>query len=306
MGRRTSSSLLQLRGQLVAGLLRLIGKLPLPWLQALGRGLGVLLWWLPNKTRRITLINLGLCLPELSEASRERLCQQNLKQTATGLLELPWVWGHPQATLSKIHAVQNGDALRETLAAGRPAIILAPHLGNWEVLNYWLSEQFDFHAIWLPSGMDALDKLIREGREHFKTTTHPATARGVATLVRALRQHEGHHASLSGILPDQVPDRRSGRFVPFFGQPAATGTLPVKLLHQTGARGFMAFACRNRTGEFEIRLRDPDEGIYEQDLETALAALNRSIEALVMEAPDQYLWSYQRFRRRPPGGSKPY
>ena len=306
MGRQTSSSLLQLRGYLAAGLLRLVGKLPLNWLQALGRGLGVLLWWLPNKSRRITLINLRLCLPQLSDASRERLCQQNLKQTATGLLELPWVWSHPQATLSHVQAVQNGDALRDTLAAGRPAIILAPHLGNWEVLNFWLSEQFDFHAVWLPSGMDALDALIREGREQFRATLHPATARGVASLVRALRDHKGEFASLSGILPDQVPDRRSGQFAPFFGQPAATGTLPVKLIKQTGARAFMAFAMRLPDGNFEIRLRDPEDGVYDDDLDQALPALNRSIEKLVMEAPDQYLWSYQRFRRKSPEGDRPY
>ena len=128
----------------------------------------------------------------------------------------------------------------------------------------------------------------------------------MVSLVRALKQHDGDMASLSAILPDQVPDRRSGRFAPFFGQPAATGTLPVKLLQQSGARAFMAFAKRTGDGQFEIRLRDPDERIYDADVDTALEGMNASIEALIMEAPAQYLWTYQRFRRVPEGEEKPY
>lgn len=306
MGKQTSDNAHPLRGRLLATLIRTIGALPLSWLHALGRLVGSLLYRLPNRARHVTRTNLQLCLPNMESDAREQLCRQSLQQTASGMLELAWVWRHPDEALACIRAVHNDDALRATLANGQSAIILAPHLGNWEVLNFWLSKNFDLHAMFLPSGMAALDTLIRESREHFGSTMHPATAKGVVTLVRALKKHDGNTARLSAILPDQVPDRRSGRFAPFFGQPAATGTLPVKLLQQTGARAFMAFACRTTTGEFEIILREPDAALYSEDMDAALAALNRSIEALIMEAPAQYLWNYQRFRRVPPGGSKPY
>lgn len=306
METENTASARRLRGRLLAALIRLAGALPLAWLHALGRALGTLLHGLPNRARHITRVNLQLCLPGMNSADRRALCRQSLQQTASGALELAWVWRHPDEAVARIRNAQNEEALRDTLASGQSALILAPHLGNWEVLNFWLSKHFDLHAMFLPSGLDALDTLIRESREHFGSTMHPATAKGVVTLVRALKKHDGNTASLSAILPDQVPDRRSGRFAPFFGQPAATGTLPVKLLQQTGARAFMAFACRTADGGFEIRLREPDADLYSEDLDVALAALNRSIETLILEAPEQYLWNYQRFRRVPEGGRKPY
>ncbi|MDF1821701.1 MAG: lysophospholipid acyltransferase family protein [Alcanivoracaceae bacterium] len=306
MGRHTSDSSRHLRGTLVTALLRALGRLPYPLGRRLGLLLGALLWWLPNKGKRVARVNLQMCLPQLSDASQQRLCQHVLKENVAGMIELAWVWQHPQQALARVAAVENGEQLRETLASGRPALILAPHIGCWEVLNFWLSQHFPMHAMFNPSGLPALDDLIRAGREQFGTVLHPATARGVVSLVRALKQHDGDMASLSAILPDQVPDRRSGRFAPFFGQPAATGTLPVKLLQQSGARAFMAFAKRTGDGQFEIRLRDPDERIYDADVDTALAGLNASIEALIMEAPAQYLWTYQRFRRVPEGEKKPY
>ena len=52
-----------------------------------------------------------------------------------------------------------------------------------------------------------------------------------------------------------------------------------------------------------MRPADPD--IHDEDLDHALKAMNRSIEALILEDPSQYLWSYKRFRRQPPGGTLP-
>lgn len=306
MGRHTSDKARHLRGTVVATILRVIGRLPYGLGRRLGLLLGTLLWWLPNKGKRVALVNLELCLPQLSDASRQRLCQHVLKENMASMLELAWVWQHPQQALDKITAVENGDTLRDTLASGRPALILAPHLGCWELLNFWLSAHFPMHAMFNPSGLPAVDALVLQGREQLGSVLHPATARGVVSLVRALKQHDSELAPVSAILPDQVPDRRSGRFAPFFGQQAATGTLPVKLLQQSGARAFMAFAKRTDDGQFEIRLRDPDERIYDNDIDTALAGMNASIEALIMEAPAQYLWTYQRFRRVPEGEKKPY
>src|SRR5690606_8134852 len=124
--------------------------------------------------------------------------------------------------------------LREAVDAGQPVLILAPHIGCWEVLNFWLARDFPLHVMFAPSGMAEVDDLIKRGREHFGSTMYPASARGVAGLVRAMRK-----GAMTAILPDQVADRRSGRFAPFFGQPAYTGTLSCKLVQQTGARVFM-------------------------------------------------------------------
>jgi KDO2-lipid IV(A) lauroyltransferase len=118
--------------------------------------------------------------------------------------------------------------------------------------------------------------------------------------VRALKG-----GAITAILPDQVPDRRSGRFAPFFGHPALTGTLSCKLIQQSGAQVFMATALRLPGVQgYRICFREPDADIYSEDLDTSLAALNQSVEALIREAPEQYLWSYRRFRRVPPGQTK--
>ncbi|HAB07660.1 MAG TPA: lipid A biosynthesis acyltransferase [Alcanivorax sp.] len=300
MGRRTNPYIQTLKGRAAVGALRLLGLLPFRLNRALATALGGLLARLSTEAREVTRINLSLCLPD--HPDREALVRESLVESVKNTFEIARFWSKPEDGLQRVVSEQGDGPLREAVANKEPILILAPHLGCWEVLNFWLAREFGLHAMFAPSGLPELDALVKQGREHFGTTMYPATARGVAGLVRAMRK-----GALTAILPDQVADRRSGRFAPFFGQPAYTGTLSCKLVKQTNARVFMAWARRLPGDEgFEIRVRPADPDIHDEDLDHALRAMNRSIEALILEDPSQYLWSYKRFRRQPPGGTLPY
>ena len=300
MGRRTNPYIQTLKGRAAVGALRLLGLLPFRLNRALATALGGLLARLSTEAREVTRINLSLCLPD--HPDREALVRESLVESVKNTFEIARFWSKPEDGLQRVVSEQGDGPLREAVANKEPILILAPHLGCWEVLNFWLAREFGLHAMFAPSGLPELDALVKQGREHFGTTMYPATARGVAGLVRAMRK-----GALTAILPDQVADRRSGRFAPFFGQPAYTGTLSCKLVKQTNARVFMAWARRLPGDEgFEIRVRPADPDIHDEDLDHALRAMNRSIEAVILEEPAQYLWSYKRFRRQPPGGTLPY
>lgn len=301
MGSKTSQSTQQLRGRLATGVLRLMALLPL-WLnRTVGYLVGTLLWHLRSGSRRITEINLALCFPNLDNRQRAELTKRSLLETGKGMAELGWIWHHPAQSLALTQT--ENPVFNSALKEGKSIIVLAPHLGCWEALNFWLAEQVPMHAMFLPSGIERLDQLIRSSRGSFGSTMHPASARGVATLVRALKK--GH--SVTAILPDQVADRRSGRFADFYQYPAWTGTLSSKLIQQTGAIVFMGFAKRlpGSTG-YEVILQPAPNDIYSEDIDTSLKALNRAIEKLINTAPEQYLWSYKRFRRTTEGQPKPY
>lgn len=302
MGRKTHPRVQRVKGQIAIIALRLLGALPFAINRALATVIGVLLARLPTQALKVSKTNLALCYPALSEAELTRLARQSLVESVKNTFEIALFWRHPGQGLQRIVAVDGDAPLRQAVQDGRPIMILAPHLGCWEVLNFWLATEFGLHAMFAPSGLPEVDDLVRSGREHFGSTMYPTTARGVAGLVRAMKK-----GALTALLPDQVPDRRSGRHVPFYGQPAYTGTLACKLIRQTQAITFMAWARRlPGTQGYEIRVRPADASVADDDLDTALTAMNHSIENLINESPSQYLWSYKRFRRPPSGVDTPY
>ena len=284
-------------------LLRALSLLPWSWLDALGRLVGRLLWLLPTRARAITEINLARCLPELNAAERERLARASLLDFGQTALEIVKIWFTPAArVVETIVAVEGEDALRGAIADGRGVIVLGPHHGNWEMLGLYLGHCHGLTTMYLPARDPAIDRVICEARVRGGTGIAPATSGGVRTVLKILKR-----GGLIGLLPDQVPKEAGAEFAPFFGHPALTMTLVSNLVQKTGARVFFGCAFREPDGNgFRIVFRDPDPELYGADLAQSLAALNRGVETLVRERPQQYQWEYKRFKVQPKGQPRIY
>src|SRR5690606_13249936 len=94
-------------------------------------------------------------------------------------------------------------------------------------------------------------------------------------------------------------------FAPFFGVPAATITATHQFARLTGC-AVVPFFHRREGGDYVLRLGEPLEDFPSTDPVADSTRVNAAIEAMVREAPSQYLWIHRRFKRRPPGVATPY
>lgn len=287
---------------LITLLIRSVGHLPLGATRSLGAAVGSLTYGLNGRSTKVTRANLALCLPQLSDDEREQLVKASLQETGKAAAEMCLIWRKDTAPRSGLIRSSEGDHLAtEALEKGKGLLILAPHLGNWEVLGLHLATFGKVTNLYQPPKLEAMDELVRQGREKCGAQLVPTSAKGVAALLKTLKSN-----GISGILPDQNPnDEGSGIYAPFFGHPALTMVLANKLIQRTGCTALFAFAKRVESG-FHIVFREPPEDIYSDDRATAAMALNKGIESLVMEAPEQYQWEYKRFKRVEAGRERYY
>jgi len=295
----------QLKAVLAIIMMGLLALLPLRWAQGLGRRLGRRIYRRgdDDRTCRITRTNITLCFPELREAQREQLVKASLEETGCALAEMgvSWIW-RPSRVLQKVKRVVGEEAIAERLNAGKGILLIAPHLGNWEVMNLYLSQRYPVTAMYKPPQLKLLDLLIRKMRARLGSKMAPADAGGIRLVLKALRRGE-----VVGILPDQEPERAGGVFAPFFGIDTLTMKLFPQLAAQTGMAVFCGYALRLPDAQgYELRFSPADEAINSRDLAVAAAAMNRAIERCVREAPAQYQWEYKRFNTRPEGAPKLY
>lgn len=287
------------KAALSAGALRGCAWLPLPLLHALGTVIGTLLWLLPNGQRRIAAINLRVCLPELDVAARRRLLRRSLIETSKTILELGplWLWDS-QRLLRLVHGVDNEDAWQAALAEGRGAIAITPHLGAWEMAGLYLSSRGPLTTLYRPNRLGAaVNESIRRGRGRLGARLVPTTPQGVRQLVRHLNA-----GSALGILPDQDPGADGGIYVPFFGQPTNTMVLLSRLARKRQSPVLLLYAERLARGRgYRLHFERLPAAVSQATLETSATALNAAIERAIRRHPEQYLWSYKRFKRRPPG-----
>ena len=100
-----------------------------------------------------------------------------------------------------------------------------------------------------------------------------------------------------GILPDQVPPLGQGVWQSFFGKPAYTMTLSVRLAQMTGAVTLLAWCERLSWGRGYVLHILPAPTMQGLDGTSALSAMNHALESLILQHSEQYLWGYARYKQ---------
>jgi len=119
---------LVLRDGLANALVRLTARLPLSVLHRLGKGVGWITARWPNRQRRNALINIGLCLPQLTPLEQQRLRDRNLEEFGKTYLEIGYLWLRPLTRVLGLVREARGVELLER-KPGRGLIVLSPHIG---------------------------------------------------------------------------------------------------------------------------------------------------------------------------------
>jgi len=287
--------------RLIIALLQLSAALPRGVRAALSQLGGWLLWLTASRSRKTAEINVALCFTQMPAASRRALVQQSLIETVRLGLEMgpSWLWPADEA-LALIDHVEGRQLMEAAKGAGRGIVILAPHIGNWELLGLWLGRHYQAINLYQPPKSPLLDKLIHSARSRSGAVLVPTDKKGVATLLKSLK-----NGGLTGILPDQEPEASGGVFAPFFGINALTATLAANLARKTNAVVLAAYVKRTDEG-YSLMIEPVDDSVMSEDEVIAATAVNRAVENCVRAAPAQYQWEYKRFKARDDGGGKRY
>jgi KDO2-lipid IV(A) lauroyltransferase len=273
-------------------LLRLLALLPLRVLHAFGSGLGRLVLWWHGRTAHNTAVNLRIVRPQQSAAMQATQLREVMCESGKSASEIVKVWGAgAERSLGLIREVRGEALLDAALAAGKGVIIAAPHLGCWELLNYWLCRKTPMAILYRPPRIAAIEGLLRKVRGALAPEQIRADGAGVRALYKRLAA-----GGTVGILPDQKPRAGEGEFAPFFGREALTMVLLPRLAARTGATVLFAFAERLPLGAgYRIHLLPSPAGVASADLGVACAALNRGVQDCVELAFAQYQWQYKRY-----------
>jgi KDO2-lipid IV(A) lauroyltransferase len=241
---------------------------------------------------RYTAVNLAIVRPDLDERARNALLRDAMAEGGKSVTEIVKIWGAgAERALDLVREVRGEALFDAALASGKGVIIAAPHLGCWELLNYWLCRKTPMAILYRPPRIPAVEALLRKVRGALAPEQVRAEGAGVRTLYKRLAA-----GGTVGILPDQKPRAGEGEFAPFFGREAMTMVLLPRLAARTGSTVLFAFAERWPHGEgYRIHFLPAPEGLADADLPHACAALNRGVENCVNIAFTQYQWHYKRY-----------
>ena len=281
-------------------LLWLLHFLPFRALVWIGNAIGLLLYTLAAERRRVSTINLQLCLPELSDAQRTRLVREHFKMFARGLIERSILWWSSGARirgLIRVEGAEHFDAVK-----GTPVILLTPHFVGMDVGGQWVAQHADTVCMYSNQKNLYLTELLLKKRARFGNQRLYSRQQGLRPILRGMRE------GMPFIYPpDQDRGIKDGAFIPFFGVPAATITSLPRIAQMTGAV-VVPSITRLLPGAagYVLTFYPAWENYPTGDDIADTCRMNEFIEQRVREMPEQYFWLHKRFKTRPEGEAKLY
>jgi KDO2-lipid IV(A) lauroyltransferase len=282
------------------GLIWLLHFLPLSVQAALGRGLGRFFFLLGRRRRRIALINLRLCFPQMTEEARVVLAKAHFAAFGRSFLERGILWWAPEKRIRRLVRVEGEEHL--AAAAGTPVILLTPHFVGLDMGWTRLTCDHDMVSIYANQRNFYFNAALLHGRERFGKSALLSRQAGIRPAIRAMQKGLPFY-----YLPDMDYGQRDTIFVPFFGYPAATITGVSRLARICGAKVIPCVTKMLDGGEgYVVKLYPAWDNFPGADIESDTRRMNAFIEERVMEMPEQYYWVHRRFKTRPPGENHPY
>ena len=279
--------------------MRALALLPLPWLRALGSGLGRLLFVLARRRRHIALVNLRLCFADWSEAERVAVARRSFIAFTQSFIDRAWVWHASDAVVrQRIRLVGAVDELRQPQAA----VLFAPHFYGMDAGGAAIMQQAVRigGSIYSPQSSAATDAWVRAGRERFGDVVLINRRDGVKPVIKSLR--EGRYLYL---LPDMDLGPEESIFVPFFGVPAAT-VPSLSRLARLGRARVVPTVTRMTADGYEVQVYPAWQDYPSDDAVADTTLMNRRLEDYIRAMPAQYYWVHKRFKTRPAGEASVY
>jgi KDO2-lipid IV(A) lauroyltransferase len=253
-----------------------------------------------TREQRIARANLIAAFPEKSPEEIETILAgvwDNLGRLGAEFAHLDHIWQHDPAFPERSR-IEIGPRTHELFAQlrldGKPALIFAGHLGNWELPAVAaVAHGLDAAILFRRPNSASANRIIEEIRAVKMGALIPAGRDAPLRMAEALRN--GQHVA---ILVDQYFS--NGVEVTFFGRKTKANPTLARLLRQIecpihGVRIIRLPGHRFRA-ELSEELTPVRDASGQVDVQGTMQAITSVVEGWIREYPDQWLWLHRRWR----------
>ncbi|MGQ0527019.1 MAG: lysophospholipid acyltransferase family protein [Alphaproteobacteria bacterium] len=237
--------------------------------------------------------NLALAFPDRDEGWMKHVTHEmwgNMGRTAAEYMHLRQI-GRERVIVTHEHIFQ------EAVAAGQGAIFISAHMGNWEINAPTLHERYNIPlnlTYRAPNNPYADAMLSRTRSLNGRIKTFPKHRSSGKDIMQVLKDK-----GFVGILIDQKYNE--GVAVPFFGTPAMTNPIFVKLAQKYKCPVIPVQNKRLKGARFESIVQPPlvlfDAVGEALPAEIVIAEAHAHLERWICENPGQWLWLHRRWPR---------
>ncbi len=264
---------------------------------SIGKVLGMLIYGIDARHRRILRRNLTFVYPEWSAEQVKKTSKrifQNLGITILEICQMFCFSGHD--ILERVN-IRGEEHLLNALHHNKGVILISAHLGNWETVPLFWPLYFNAPITVVARQIQSkiLDRWIHGLRTRFGSRVIYKDD-ALPEMTRTLRQ-----GKILAILIDQGIKSSLGVKIKFFNKFVTATPAAALLALRCKSPVLPGFCTRNEDGTFTINLEPPlvlnRTGDLAADLKTNTQIMTDAIEKMVRKYPEQWFWVHKRWRK---------
>ncbi len=255
------------------------------------------LWYFAHHSRRrIARENIRLSGIAHDEKEISRIARSSFRHFATLMIETLKIDPLSTSNSQNIH-IENAispkanDILNNS---SKGLIIASGHVGNWEIAAQLLTRFKTVAAIARDMNNPYINQLVSKRRTKANLSFIPKYDNAISKSKAILKK-----GGVLAIMTDQHA-RKGGIIAEFLGRPASTYPTAALLHLATGMPICFCSCIRLTPALYRLIVLDPitheRTGNNEQDIRIITEKINRELEKIIREYPEQYLWGHRRWR----------
>ncbi|PWQ94292.1 lysophospholipid acyltransferase family protein [Leucothrix arctica] len=274
------------------GIMALVSLLPASIRHKLGGAIGDYLFRNHKKRRSVVEANLKQVFPDITIDALAEKVQSHLQWYGRGLIDYSVFFFGRKKHFSKKVTIVGESLLQKAKQAKQPVVLLLAHSVMLEFAAVALSVgNYSCFGSYKTSKNPVVDWMIARSRCRFVDFV-VSREQGLRPLIRGIQS--GH---IMVFLPDEDLGLDNSVFAPLFGREKATLTTPARLVKMGKAKAVVGFvAFDKKSGQYQLRLSELPESYPEADVTLNAATMNEALEQLILQSPEQYMWTMKWFK----------
>ena len=187
--------------------------------------------------------------------------------------------------------IENRNILEKIKNSSKPVVFVSGHFNNFELMAMYIEKLgIDLAAVYRPLNNHFLNPIMEKIR--VKHICKKQIKKGIAGTKELLKNFK-NGTSIALMIDQRVTE---GIMCEFFGQMARTSTIPAQFVKKFDANIVPVYIERTKRDDFKIRFDEILRFEEKESIYSITLKLNRILEKMIIQNPDQWIWTHNRWK----------
>ena len=243
------------------------------------------------RSKKIIQKNIKKAIPDVSDNNLKKITEAMWNNYGRVFAEYIFIKEFRIGKLSNQIDVDGKDILDEIIKTNSQVVFISGHFANFELMAMYLEKAgIKLSTIYRPLNNIFLNKILENIREKYICKNQ--IKKGIGGLKKLMLLKKNNFSSALMI------DQRVSEGIPskFFNQVALTTTIPAQIVKKFNIPVVPVYIQRIQDINFKITIGNPINFSKDTSVKKITDELNIILEKMIMEKPEQWIWSHNRWK----------